>query len=203
MNEIPARAAGGEQARPALMQGMDWPLLAVSGGFLLCFLAAALVDIDAVSALVGALFAWSTKVFGLYWQILMLATFVISLGIGFSRCGRVRLGGVDRRPDISTFNWIAVIMCALLAGGGAFWAAAEPLMHFASPPPLFAQVQPKTEMAAHVALAQSFVHWGFLAWAVLGSLLAIVLMHLHYDKGLPLAPRTLLYPLLGERALKG
>ena len=69
------------------MQGMDWPLLAVSGGFLLCFLAAALVDIDAVSALVGALFAWSTKVFGLYWQILMLATFVISLGIGFSRCG--------------------------------------------------------------------------------------------------------------------
>ena len=148
------------------MQGMDWPLLAVSGGFLLCFLAAALVDIDAVSALVGALFAWSTKVFGLYWQILMLATFVISLGIGFSRCGRVRLGGVDRRPDISTFNWIAVIMCALLAGGGAFWAAAEPLMHFASPPPLFAQVQPKTEMAAHVALAQSFVHWGFLAWAV-------------------------------------
>ena len=58
------------------MQGMDWPLLAVSGGFLLCFLAAALVDIDAVSALVGALFAWSTKVFGLYWQILMLATFV-------------------------------------------------------------------------------------------------------------------------------
>ena len=115
MNEIPARAAGGEQARPALMQGMDWPLLAVSGGFLLCFLAAALVDIDAVSALVGALFAWSTKVFGLYWQILMLATFVISLGIGFSRCGRVRLGGVDRRPDISTFNWIAVIMCA--AGG--------------------------------------------------------------------------------------
>ena len=64
-------------------------------------------------------------------------------------------------------------------------------------------MQPKTEMAAHVALAQSFVHWGFLAWAVLGSLLAIVLMHLHYDKGLPLAPRTLLYPLLGERALKG
>ncbi len=151
----------------------------------------------------NTLFAWSTKFFGLYWQILMLATFAMSLFICFSKCGRVRLGGVDQRPDTSTFNWIAVIMCALLAGGGAFWAAAEPMMHFASPPPLFAGVQPHTEAAAHAALAQSFVHWGFLAWAVLGSLLAIVLMHLHYDKGLPLAPRTLLYPLFGERALKG
>ena len=159
MNEIPARAAASRRG-PRLCRawtGRCWPSAAAS----CCASAAALVDIDAVSALVGALFARSTKVFGLYWQILMLATFVISLGIGFSRCGRVRLGGVDRRPDISTFNWIAVIMCALLAGGGAFWAAAEPLMHFASPPPLFAQVQPKTEMAAHVALAQSFVHWGF------------------------------------------
>ncbi|GAL33133.1 high-affinity choline uptake protein BetT [Vibrio maritimus] len=28
-------------------------------------------------------------------------------------------------------------------------------------------------------------------------------MHLHYDKGLPLKPRTLLYPLLGKRAIEG
>jgi glycine betaine transporter len=183
----------------ASKKDIDWPLFLISGGFLGAFLIAALVDIDGMSNLVNTLFAWSTKFFGLYWQILMLLTFAVSLFICFSKCGRVRLGGVDQRPDTSTFNWIAVIMCALLAGGGAFWAAAEPMMHFASPPPLFAGVQPHTEAAAHVALAQSFVHWGFLAWAVLGSLLSIVLMHLHYDKGLPLAPRTLLYPLLGKR----
>ncbi|RJG09002.1 BCCT family transporter [Pseudomonas cavernicola] len=187
----------------AALKGIDWPLFIISGGFLLAFLVAALVDIDSVSGLVNTLFAWSTKFFGLYWQVLMLLTFLVSLGICCTKCGRVRLGGVDQKPDTSTFNWIAVIMCALLAGGGAFWAAAEPLMHFASPPPLFAGVQPHTEAAGYAALAQSYVHWGFLAWAVLGSLLAIVLMHLHYDKGLPLAPRTLLYPLLGQRALKG
>ncbi|MDR0208230.1 MAG: BCCT family transporter [Pseudomonas putida] len=195
--------ADDQTMRLPLSRDIDWPLFLISGGFLGAFLLAALIDIDAVSALVNTLFAWSTKAFGLYWQVLMLATFVVSLAIGFSKCGRVRLGGVTQRPDISTFNWIAVIMCALLAGGGAFWAAAEPLMHFASPPPLFAGIQPHSEAAATAALAQSFVHWGFLAWAVLGSLLAIVLMHLHYDKGLPLAPRTLLYPLFGERALKG
>lgn len=203
MKLFPTQTLGTQPLKCSALQGIDWPLFVISGGFLLSFLVAALVDIDGVSALVNTLFAWSTKVFGLYWQVLMLGTFLVSLGIGFSKCGRVRLGGVDRQPETSTFNWIAVIMCALLAGGGAFWAAAEPLMHFASPPPLFAGVLPNSEQAGHLALAQSFVHWGFLAWAVLGSLLAIVLMHLHYDKELPLAPRTLLYPLLGERALKG
>ncbi|WP_296210509.1 BCCT family transporter, partial [Psychrobacter sp. UBA3480] len=51
--------------------------------------------------------------------------------------------------------------------------------------------------------SQSFMHWGFLAWAIVGSLTAIVIMHLHYDKGLPLKPRTLLYPVFGERVLTG
>jgi choline-glycine betaine transporter len=30
-----------------------------------------------------------------------------------------------------------------------------------------------------------------------------MLMHYHYEKGLPLAPRTLLYPVFGDRAIKG
>ena len=47
------------------------------------------------------------------------------------------------------------------------------------------------------------MHWGFLSWAILGSLTTIVLMHLHYDKGLPLKPRTLLYPIFGDRAING
>jgi choline-glycine betaine transporter len=93
-------------------------------------------------------------------------------------------------------------MCTLLAGGGVFWAAAEPMAHFLSPPPLYGG-ETGTPQAAYNALAQSFMHWGFLAWAILGSLSGIVLMHLHYEKGLPLKPRTLLYPLFGERVMSG
>ncbi|WP_276317938.1 BCCT family transporter [Cobetia sp. ICG0124] len=32
---------------------------------------------------------------------------------------------------------MAIILCTLLAGGGVFWAAAEPIAHFTSPPPVF------------------------------------------------------------------
>jgi glycine betaine transporter len=181
---------------------VDWSIFVISGGFFVLFLLAALVNLSWLSSVVDTVFGWATRAFGLYWQLLMLATFAVSLGIACSKLGRVRLGGRNQTPANTTFNWVVVVMCALLAGGGAFWAAAEPLMHFMSPPPYFGAA-PRTEAAGVAALAQSFLHWGFLAWAVLGSLLAIVLMHLHFDKGLPLAPRTLLYPLLGARALKG
>src|SRR5699024_4265894 len=49
------------------------------------------------------------------------------------------------------------------------------------------------------AMAHSFMHWGFLAWAILGTLASIVMMYVHYHKGLPLRPRGLLYPIFGEK----
>ncbi|WP_218002845.1 BCCT family transporter [Paraburkholderia oxyphila] len=201
MQTSPDLAAARDE--PAARRGrIDWPIFIISGGFFVLFLVAALVNLPWLSAAVDTAFGWATRGFGLYWQLLMLATFVVSLGIAFSKLGRVKLGGRGAVPSNSTFNWVVIIMCALLAGGGAFWAAAEPLMHFMSPPPFFGAA-PRSEAAAVAALAQSFLHWGFLAWAVLGSLLTIVFMHLHFDKGLPLAPRTLLYPLFGQRALRG
>jgi choline-glycine betaine transporter len=181
---------------------LNWSIFWISGGFFLLFLVIALIDLKTLSLLIGNAFAWSTRYFGMYWQVLMLLTFAASLYIGFTRLGRVRLGGVTHKPSISTFNWVSMIMCALLAGGGAFWAAAEPMMHFLAPPPYFGVVA-KTGPAGVAALSQSFLHWGFMAWAVLGSLLTVVYMYLHHEKNLPLMPRTLLYPLLGKRALKG
>ena len=48
-------------------------------------------------------------------------------------------------------------------------------------------------------LSQSYIHWGFLSWAILGALTSIILMHLHYDKNLPLKPKTFLHPIFGNR----
>jgi len=181
---------------------IDMPVFLLSGGLSVLFAILALYDIDLVSSWVNASFALSTKLFGAYWQVLLLLTFVIGLVLAFRRTGKVVLGGTDT-PDISTFQWISIIMCTLLAGGGVFWAAAEPMAHFTSSPPLFSGTEAGSLEAAHNALAQSFMHWGFLAWAILGSLTGIVLMYLHYEKGLPLKPRTLLYPVFGDRVMTG
>nr|WP_282450532.1 BCCT family transporter [Marinobacter xestospongiae] len=187
-----------------MLSGVDLPVFLISGGVLILFAVLALYDIDLVSSSVNTAFATSTKLFGAYWQILLLLTFIIGIVLAVGRTGSVVLGGT-RETDISTFKWISIIMCTLLAGGGVFWAAAEPMAHFTSPPPLFAAdgAEAGTMQAAYSALAQSFMHWGFLAWAILGSLTGIVFMYLHYERNLPLKPRTLLYPVLGDRVMTG
>ena len=170
-----------------------------SAGALLLFVVAAIVAPTRVAEWVDTGFAKSAEWFGFSWQLLLLVTFLVAMAVAVTPYARARLGGL-REPEFGRFKWIAMIMCTLLAGGGVFWAAAEPMYHYMFTPPYFEGVAAGTERAAHVALAQSFVHWGFLAWAILGSLAGIVMMYAA-ERGMPLRPRTLLYPVLGRRVI--
>jgi choline-glycine betaine transporter len=181
--------------------GDPW-VLGLSMGFVLAFVGLSLYDVELVSALVGAGFSWTARYLGSYFQILLLLTFFIALGVAASPAGRARMGNLAQ-PEMSTFRWLAIILCTLLAGGGVFFAAGEPVYHFiAQTPPAF-DAQAGTAEAVPGALAQSFMHWGFLAWAVLGGLTSLVLAHAHYVRGQALRPRTLLYPVFGEALING
>ena len=181
--------------------GLKNPAFWYSGGFIIAFVLMAIFAEEQLSVFVNTAFTWSANIFGPFWQILLLATFLIALAVGAGRTGGVILGNLPK-PEMDNFKWMAILFCTLLAGGGVFWAAAEPIAHFVSAPPLYGDVADPQQRAFN-ALSQSFMHWGFLAWSIVGSLTAIVVMHLHYDKGLPLKPRTLLYPMFGERVLTG
>src|SRR5699024_1834015 len=78
------------------------------------------------------------------------------------------------------------------------------LSHFLTVPPhsQFTDIADGSLEAIAPALALSFVDWGFLSWTVLGTLGTIVLMYAHYNKGMPLKPRSLLYPIFGEKIMK-
>lgn len=180
---------------------LNTPLFLISGGFIALFCIAALIDLEGLSTAVDWGFNVSATYFGLYWQVLLLATFLIGLVLCVLPGGKAIMGNLAA-PEFTLFQWGSMIMCTLLAGGGVFWAAGEPIAHFLYSPPLFG-AEGGTEAAVNPAIAQSFMHWGFLAWAILGSLSTVMLMHYHYEKGLPLAPRTLLYPLFGDKAING
>ncbi len=177
---------------------IDWPVFGISGGALILFVILALININLVEDFVNQSFAWSAKYFGAFWQVIMLATFFVGLWLAFSKYGKIKMGGMDK-PEISLYKWLSIIMATLLAGGGVFWAAAEPMYHFLSVPPHQSGIKGGTTAAVDPALAQSFMHWGFLAWAILGTISAVVMMYGHYHKGMPMKPRTLLYPIFGER----
>ncbi|CAE6932758.1 Belongs to the BCCT transporter (TC 2.A.15) family [Vibrio sp. B1FLJ16] len=187
---------------PSLVKRLELanPVFWLSGSLLTLFVLLALTNTNSLTAMVNTGFSFATKYFGSYWQVLLLLNFLIGLALAFGRTGHVRLGRLAE-PDIDNFKWLSIVLCTLLAGGGVFWAAAEPIAHFVTAPPLFGEA-PAKKLAIN-ALSQSFMHWGFLAWAILGGLSSIVLMHLHYDKGLPLKPRTLLYPVFGDKAING
>ena len=182
-------------------QKTDWPVFLISGGSLLLFVIAVILNKSYVEGVINSSFAVSIKYFGAFWQVLLIGTFVVAMGMAFSKYGRVKLGGLDK-PEISTAKWLAIIMATLLAGGGVFWAAAEPMYHFMTVPPIHEGVSAGTQEAVMPALAQSYMHWGFLAWTILGTISAVVMMYGHYHKGMPLKPRTLLYPIFGEKLRK-
>ena len=194
-------ATSESRSQPAGSRLGDPVVLILSIGFILGFIALSLYDVDMVANGISTGFAWTAKTLGSYFQWLLLLSFFVAIALAFSPVSRARIGNLDT-PEISTFKWLSMIMCTLLAGGGVFFAAGEPVYHFVVTPPAF-DTEPGTADAIAGALAQSFMHWGFLAWAVLGTLASVVLAHAHYVKGLPLQPRTLLVPVFGERAMSG
>ena len=171
---------------------------ALTIGFISLFLLAAIIDLPRFTTLIQSLFSIAAEQFGYFWQWLMVANFAVALCVAASRYGKTRMG-TQSKPTIGTFRWLAMIMCTLLAGGGVFWSAAEPIYHFITPSPSFGDVAGSTAEAVVPALSQSFLHWGFLAWSVLGTLATIVLMYAHHNHGIKLRPRALLFPLVGDR----
>src|SRR5680860_1323144 len=172
----------------------DPVVLVLTIGFILLFVGWSLTDAASLASVIDVGFTWTAKYMGTFFQLLLLLTFFIAMGVAVSRAGAARLGGMDK-PEFSTFRWLSMILCTLLAGGGVFFAAGEPVYHFVVTPPAF-DTEAGTAQAVAPAMAQAFMHWGFLAWSVLGSLTAMVLAHAHYVQGKPLQPRTLLYPCL-------
>ncbi|WP_134704380.1 BCCT family transporter [Ammoniphilus sp. YIM 78166] len=179
---------------------IDWPVFNISGGLLLLFVILSIVNVEAVSKFVSTGFDLSIRYFGAYWQLLLLATFAVGLGLSCSRYGRVKLGNLAK-PEMSRFKWVSIIVVSGLGAGGVFWAAAEPMYYFMDVPPMHQGIESGTQQAIAPALAQTFMDWGFTAWAVYGAISAVIFMYAHYHKGMPLKPRTLLYPILGDKIL--
>lgn len=178
---------------------LDWPVFLISAGVLVIFVIMSAFFTGGTAKFVQQSFEISIKYFGAFWQLLLLATFFIGLVIAISKYGKIRLGNVDK-PEMSYFKWAAIVVTSGLGAGAIFWAAAEPMYYFLDVPPTMGDgIKNKSAEAVPAAMAQSFTSWGFTAWAVYGAISGIVIMYAHYNKGLKMRPRTLLYPVFGAK----
>lgn len=133
--------------------------------------------------------------FGWFYILTATVLLIFIVWLLFSRFGRIRLGTPDTRPEFGYLSWFSMLVSAGMGIGIVFFGAAEPMLHFLNPP---TGQEETTASALRESMRFTFYHWGFHPWAIY-SALALPLAYFHFRHGLPLAPRSLLYPLLGER----
>jgi choline/glycine/proline betaine transport protein len=131
----------------------------------------------------GWLFAASTAFFLLF-----------SVWCALGDRGRLLLGPEGQAPDFALHSWFAMLFSAGMGIGIMFFGVAEPVMHYANPP----SGAGLTAEAARQAMTITFYHWGFHAWGVY-AVMGLAIAYFGHRHGLPLAIRSTLHPLLGDR----
>lgn len=116
----------------------------------------------------------------------------------FTRLGEIKLGPDHSVPEYSNLSWFAMLFSAGMGIGLLFFGVAELIMHFSAPP----VGEALSIGAAKEAMKITFFHWGLHAWAIY-SLMAVILAYFCYRKDLPLLPRTILYPFIGDKIYGG
>ncbi|MCH2548289.1 MAG: BCCT family transporter, partial [Alphaproteobacteria bacterium] len=121
-----------------------------------------------------------------HWVVIIGSLFMLSCFIlAFSPLGRIRLGAPDSTPEFSTLSWLSMLFAAGMGSGLLFWGVAEPIMHFASPPPLNGAME--TAGAARMALVITYLHWTLHPWGIYASG-ALCIAYFSFCKGHSLLP---------------
>ncbi|API86934.1 BCCT family transporter [Francisella uliginis] len=127
--------------------------------------------------------------------ILAMSIFVcLCLVLMFSRFGDIKLGQEHDLPEYNNISWFAMLFAAGMGIGLMFYGVAEPLKHFLSPPNASSEQLEVVKQAMNT----TFFHWGIEAWSVY-VIVGLSLAYFAYRHDLPLLPRSVLYPILGDK----
>ncbi|MFV0623591.1 BCCT family transporter [Sphingomonas sp. ac-8] len=138
--------------------------------------------------------SWAIDTFGWFYIAAVAVFLVVVLALGFGPAGKLKLGPDDSEPDFPYVSWLAMLFAAGMGIGLMYFAVAEPIQHYISPP----EAESGTILAAREAMAITFHHYGVHAWAIY-ALVGISLAYFTYRKGMPLTLRSGLSPILGKR----
>jgi len=141
-----------------------------------------------------AIQGWIVETLGWYYMLITSALVLFALAVVASPAGRLKLGKDEDEPEFGRPSWFAMLFAAGMGTGLVFWGVAEPLNHYMEPH----YAEPESAAAMRDAIRYSFFHWGLHPWAVY-LVLALSIAYFHFRIGLPLAPRSVLWPLIGER----
>ena len=171
------------------------PVFVIASIAIVVFVAGALVFQEGTTKLFGDVRVWLTTNFDWLFMIAANLALLFCLFVAFSPLGKVRLGGANAKPEYSNVTWLAMLFAAGVGIGLLFFGVAEPIHYFQNPP---LGITAGTAEAATAGIAATVFHWGLHGWAIYG-VVGLALGFFAYNRGLPLAIRSVFYPLLGNR----
>jgi choline/glycine/proline betaine transport protein len=140
---------------------------------------------------------WISDNFGWFLVLVVNVYLFFTFFFAFSKYGKIRLGGRNAVPEFSRGSWFSMLFSAGMGIGILFWSVAEPVFHFTEPP----HASAGTLEAARESMKTTFLHWGLHAWAIY-TLVGLALAFFSFNRDMPLAFRSIFYPLLGDRVYK-
>ena len=142
------------------------PVFFLSAGLVLLFAGASLIFPSATAVGLEAAREWTLQTFDWLFAMTPVLLTVFCLGLAISPLGRIRLGGVDARPEFAIHSWIAMLFAAGVGIGFMFYGAAEPLAYYSDWFGTPFNVEPGTPEARRLAFSATIFHWGVSPWAV-------------------------------------
>ncbi|MDE1167068.1 MAG: BCCT family transporter [Pseudomonas sp.] len=153
---------------------------------------------ETAGRLLGQAQEWLSRSFGWYYMLVIAAYLIFVVGLAFTSFGKIKLGTADDKPDFSYGAWAGMLFSSGIGISLLYFGASEPLDHYFNPPDGVGA----THQAAREALQLTFLHWGLHGWAIY-ALVGLAVAYFAYRHNQPLALRSALYPLVGERWVKG
>ena len=142
---------------------------------------------------------WSTSLFAT-WYIWITAFYAtVCLFIAFwPKTGRIKLGGMDEKPEFSRFSWFSMMFGAGIGVGMLTYSTAEPIFHFADNPDVIKGLSDaQAPNNVRNAYKWAMLHYGITPWACYG-IVGMALGYFAYNQKEPLSFRSSLKPLFGK-----
>lgn len=178
-------------------RNIDWVVFGVTAVIAIGFLVWGFSSTESLADASSAALTWVMDSTGWLFALASTGFVVFVLYLALGRYGTIPLGRDDEPPEFNGISWVAMMFSAGMGIGLMFYGVAEPLSHFATPPPgTGPEGNPE---AVQTALATTLFHWTLHPWAIY-CVVGLAIAYGVYRKGRLQLISAAFEPLIGSRA---
>lgn len=140
-------------------------MIAVPITIFLGVILASLVNAATATTFITDVYLWMATNFGWLAQLVCFIFLISVFIIALTPVGRIRFGGKDAKPELKTWSYFTIALCAGIGTGIMFWGPIEPLF-FSRALPEGVDLVPGSAEAIQFAMNKAFMHWTFTPYAL-------------------------------------